>query len=578
MTQLSIGRRKAITGRLQGQAQLSAPISIPAPTGGLNRIDGITLMPNTDAIILRNMVSTRLGVSVRPGTITHASQIGGAGVYDTEVRTVAGFNNATALGGGDKLFAFTNQGIYDVTNSVVNPPLMDIYDGLGSNTVASTGWAVKGGDLAGWVSFVNFTNAVSLGGKHYLIACDLQNGYHIYDPDGGGPGIGRWYKVKIGNSGQAIEGIDPTLFVQVCSWKGRLIFAENNSSRAWYLTPGAVVGTGASKPIAIDMGSRFNAGGYLKGCYTWTYDGGAGIDDFLVAQSSAGDVVVWQGISPADTSFQIKGVWQIGAAPQGRRGADTFGGDLLIMGAMGLVPLSAIVAGHPDLQEASVTKKIQNLVREYFALTGQVFGWSITSHPSLGGIVLNAPKSVTGEHFQLFMSTQTSAWSALAGIPSLHWEHWQAKDWVGTDDGRVLLLIGHTDEVQLDDGTLETADISWQALTAYQSGDAPANWKRIHFIRPLFITEQLPVYKVEARYDFSLTIPQPVDPPPITAGARWDIALWDISSWGGGYVIEQPIIGASGIGRWFAVALSGKSRFETSLVGFDAIADIGGML
>jgi hypothetical protein len=375
-----------------------------------------------------------------------------------------------------------------------------------------------------------------------------------------------------------VSEVNPDLLVQVVSWKGRLIFSEGNSSRSWYFPPGAVTAPTGAKAIAIDQGSRFTTGGFLKGCFSWTYDGGAGIDDFLVAISSAGDIVVWQGNGPADTAFQVKGVWQVGASPQGRRVADTFGGDLLIIGAAGVIPLSAVVTGNPDLQEASITKKIQGLVREYFLRRGQEFGWGITNHPANGGIIINAPVSTDGEYFQLFMSTQTNAWSLMVDIPSLHWESFQGQDWIATSDGRIMKWTGTIDEVQEADNTLTETDIQWQLLTSYQSLEAPANWKRIHFIRPLFLAEQLPVYAVQARYDFSLTIPQPVDPPPLTVGARWDIALWDIAYWGGGFVTEQPVIGATGIGRWFAIALSGKSRYTTSLVGFDAIGDIGGML
>ena len=44
------------------------------------------------------------------------------------------------------------------------------------------------------------------------------------------------------------------------------------------------------------------------------------------------------------------------------------------------------------------------------------------------------------------------------------------------------------------------------------------------------------------------------------------------------FVKEQPVIGASGIGRWVAVSLQGQSTKLVSLVGFDLIGDIGGML
>jgi hypothetical protein len=536
-------------------------------------------MEPTDALELENLIASRVGITVRPGYVNHVINIGDS--ITTDVRTVAGFRDVTGdqtAAARDKLFAFTDQGIYDVTNSGgSNPTLMGIYDASVPATKLTDGWGVKGG-IAGWVSYVNFTTAAAVNGKHYLIACDLLNGYHYYDPDGGGAGVGRWYKVKEGNSGPgAIEGINPTKLVQVCSWKGRLIFAEGDSSRAWYLTPGTITGTGASKPVAIDMGSRFNVGGWLKGCYTWTYDGGAGIDDFLVAISAGGDVVVWQGISPSDANFQIKGVWQLGSVPLGRRIASDYGGDILLLSASGVLPISQLVSGGAS-DDKYVSYKVQPIVREYFKNHGDEFGWSIHELSSYGLIIINGPPSITGRPLQLAMATQTEAWTVLGDIPSRHWESFRGNEYFATSDGRVCQFVGYTDTQQLAKDSFEESDIIWKGVTAYQSGDAPANWKRVHFVRPLFVASQLPTYDVKVIFDFATAPPATVDPPPTIAGSKWDLALWDINQWGGSLITEQPVIGAAGYGRWFAVSLSGRSKNETSVVGFDLIGEIGGML
>jgi hypothetical protein len=96
--------------------------------------------------------------------------------------------------------------------------------------------------------------------------------------------------------------------------------------------------------------------------------------------------------------------------------------------------------------------------------------------------------------------------------------------------------------------------------------------------RPVFLTEQLPVYSIEARYDFNVTPALAVDPPPVIVGARWDIALWDNSYWGGQFIIDQPLIGTAGMGRWVGIAMEGRSSFPTNIVGWNAIYTSGGML
>jgi hypothetical protein len=575
--QQSYGRRESIMGLLRGQTQQTQSAWFPAPTGGINRTDSIGALPPTEAILMNNMTSSSNGITVRPGYTNHVTQIGDS--IDTEVRTLHAFNDVSRDKSQprDRLFAFTDQGIYDVTNAQSNPPLMNIYDGVGGATILSNGWPVKGGD-AGWCSCINFTTAAQQNGKHYLIACDIINGYHVYDPDGGGAGIGRWYKVTQGNSGQTIEGIDPTKFSHVCSWKGRLIFSETDASRAWYLTPGTITGTGASKPVAIDMGSRFVFGGFLKGCFSWTYDGGAGIDDFLVAISSSGDVVVWQGISPTDASFQIKGVWYVGSVPRGRRIADDYGGDLLILGSLGLVPISALVQGGREGDSKYLTYKVQDLVRRLFREQGNKWGWNICSVPTFGGYVIITPRLLDGTDVNLYYSFTTQAWSTVTKIPAFDFFEFRNIQYFSTYDGRVCILGGGVDTNQDGPGVFSEDPVGWQMLSGFQSFEAPANWKAAQLIRPVFLATRLPTYNVAARYDFDIALPDVVDPPPLVGGALWDLALWDIGLWGGGYITEQPTIGTVGMGRWVAVALSGRSSVQTNLLGFNVLFKPGGML
>ena len=566
---------------MRSAPQQSAGMHLAAPLGGLNTIDGLSLMPPTDCVRLNNLLPTRYGLEVRPGTQNYATLIGGNTM--TEVRSVMPFTDVSRdlTLSRNRLFAVTDQGIYDVTNGPTNPPLMDIYNAASPATVLSNGWGVKGGK-AGWVSFVNFSTAAEAGGSHYLVACDLINGYHYYDPDGGGPGIGRWYKVQQGNSGAGnIEGVDPTTLVQVCAWKGRLLFAQADNSRGWYLTPGTITGTGAAKPVAIDFGSRFVAGGFLKMITTWTVDGGASIDDYLVVLGSGGDVVIWDGISPADANFQIKGQWFLGEFPRGRRVADTFGGDLLILSANGIIPLSQLVQGLQDTNEAYTTRKVQGLVRDRVRLQGREFGWSVTFHPSYSNIVVNMPYNAeTKRYDQLVFNTTQQAWMAQTGIPSLSWCPWQGNEYIGTNDGRVLHWIGSVDTVPTSEGasTYEDAPINFYLLTSFQDMGAAARWKRIQFVRPIFVAPQLPLYQATARYDFDTEIPYTGSSPVVDPGAKWDVALWDQAEWGAGLVTTQPTIGARGIGRFVAIALAGYADHPCSLVGFDVIGDTGGLL
>jgi hypothetical protein len=587
--QAAVTRANAIQGMFRRSAPTAQASHIPAPLGGLNTVDGLTLMPMTDCLRLNNLMPTRYGLEVRPGTINKTVLIGGS--TTTEVRTIAPFNDTSrdATLKRDRLFAITDQGIYDVTSSTSNPTVMGIYDGygaaIGSQTLLSTGWGIKGGE-AGWCSFVNFSTAADVGGLHQLVLCDSVNGYHIYDPDGGGPSVGRWYKITQGTSGGHIEGVDPTTFVQVCSFKGRLWFTQRDYSRAWYLTPGAVTGTGGSKAQALDFGVRFTSGGYLKGCYTWTVDGGAGFDDYLVGISSSGDVLVYDGYDPTAAAgtagyMSVKGLWFIGQPPLGRRIADCFGGDLFVIGADGLTSMSQIVQGIRDTNQVYETRKIASSMRDLIRDYGHNRGWSVTYHPRYATVIVNLPFIAALERYDQYNYNLTQqSWAVQTGIPALHWGSFQGAEYIGTADGRVLEWIGAIDTIPESPGSTKYIQnpISWYVLTAFNDMGAPGRWKRISMIRPYFVATSVPNYQVNARYDFDVTIPNVVSNAPAGVGALWDSAVWDRSRWGGGFITTMPPIGATGMGHFVAVELSGRSNFAMSLVGFDLIGDAGGMI
>jgi len=220
-------------------------------------------------------------------------------------------------------------------------------------------------------------------------------------------------------------------------------------------------------------------------------------------------------------------------------------------------------------------------VRERVKMQGRQRGWSVTFHPSYSNVVVNLPYDIeTKRYSQYVFNTTQQAWMVQDGINSLSWCPWQGREYIGTNDGRVLQWTGAFDTVPDAAGSstyIEQA-ISFYLLTSFQDLGAPGKWKRLQFIRPIFVATQLPFYQVQARYDFDVEIPQLAAPPSATLGALWDVAKWDQAEWGGGLVTTQPTIGARGVGRFVALALSGRADHVCSLVGFDLIGDSGGLL
>ena len=529
------------------------------------------------------------------------------------VKTLMGFTARVST--GNRLLACTADGIYDVTRSTDTPTRVytwpqGTYTDINGNTVEPA--------MAGIVSSTSFANA---SGEHFLACCDGLNGYVTYaentatwtkirqaatvawvastsyaagdyrlngglsyectvagtSASTGGPtgtdtaivdGDATWTYVP------SISGADPGSFRFVMSWKNRIWFIPEDSSVAYYLPVGQFTGT--VNPIYF--GSRFRYGGHLVGLYSWTVDGGTGIDDKLVAISSGGDVVVYAGTDPtfAET-FALVGVWWAGQVPPGRNIASDFGGDLFILSRLGCIPLSRLVSGGLIRDPNTfATAKVANLFNVLMTDRGHLDGWSIKMHPADNLLLISVPATPDKPQEQLSMSLASKGWSRLRGIPMTCMEPWQGSLYFGTADSRVCRNDGYADGAALDGTGAYAIDCS--ILTAY-SNFGNARKKRVHMVRPYFATDGTkPGYQAAARYDFDLSEVGVVPSTPQVPANAWGTGLWGVALWGSGSGTEGKIKGSTGMGSSVAVVLRMTTKTNTTLVGFDVIMDAGGLL
>jgi hypothetical protein len=556
-------------------------------------------MPPTDCLALWNFVPYQYGLRVRSGWREWCTNVGtdltGLGFYDDGspmmfhlaaplggavvggwpgisrdgVRTVIAFYGKVAA--NDRLFACTPDGIYDCTNSTSTPTKVYTYP-IGSsldqygNVVNPPG--------AGVMSYTAFANS---NGDHFIAACDGANGYLLYSES-----TATWTKVTQGTGvGQIAPTTsaggpapDPSTFRFVMTWKNRLWFTPDNSSTAYYLP----VNVYAGQVNPIYMGSQFRYGGSLVGLYSWTGDGGIGVDDHLVGVSSGGNVVVWKGTDPAfSETFGLVGVWWIGQPPPGRTIATDFGGDLFLLSRLGCLPMSKLVNGVPTADPNTyVTTKISNLFNKLMTERGHIAGWSIKMHPSDNLLVVNVPATPDQTGQQLVMSLATKGWAQHAGVPMMCMESWRGSLYFGTEDGRVCVNDGYTDGAALDGTGAYAIDCS--ILTAYSSMGS-ARKKRVHMIKPYFSTDGTPPgYRVQARYDFDLAAIGVVPTTPTPPTSSWGTGLWGTAKWGTGTGTESKLKGTTGVGTSVAFILRMTTKTNTTLVGFDALVDAGGYL
>ena len=582
------------------QRQSTVFAHMPAPVGGLNASDPLSGMSPKDCVTLSKMIPFQYGLRVRSGYYTW--QDGSATMG--EIRTLIAFNGSKDDGTADRLFACDSTGIWDVTEQNGTPTLVYTFPITGS--------------VGGYGVYAAFSNAAG----HFIAYCDKVNGYLIYreasdswsrpvhaispawvqntayavgdyvtnngltyvctqagtsentageGPFGANTGIADggvvWdFTFSVGN-------VDPATLRHVMVWKNRLWFCAKDSATAYYLPVNSVAGD--LEPIYF--GPRFRYGGSLVGLYSWTLDGGTGIDDLIVGISTSGDVVIYQGTDPTSAStFSLKGVWYIGAVPPGRRVASDFGGDLFVLSTNGCIPMSKIVAGglvrDPDLY---ATQKIANLFNALMTEKRTYEGWELRIHPEDNTLIITVPVLPGQDREQLTMSLATKGWARHRGVPMNCTETWQGHLYFGTTDGKVCVNSG-----TLDDGT---DAINFTLITSYQNMGS-ANKKRVQLVRPHFVTDgTAPAYLVGTRYDFNLAelndTPSAVSFGTVTQG--WDVSLWDQGLWDGGAnanVSSATFGGGLGIGTSVSFVLKGTARGSATFVGFDVGVEQGGYL
>lgn len=530
---------------LQPSPQSTQGDKIPAPSAGINAVSNIAEMGPNDAVSLFNLIPARYGCKVRTGWAEWCTNVGAGGV-----KTVIPFTGSIAI--EDRLFACAGDGIYEVSASSAAPTLLETFP-----TVDTT---------SGYGGWINFT---TIAGRFGLY-CDESNGYYIWNET-----TDDWTKTAAGSAAGQIDGVDPAEFVSLTEYKKRVWFVRKNSAIAYYLPVGLITG----RVTEFNFGNKFTKGGNLAALFTWTVDGGAGINSFLVGVSTAGDVIVYQGDDPdVPGNFQERGNWFIGQPPAGRRLAGSFGGELYLLSTYGLLPMSKLISGAlVQKDDIYLTRKISPLVNDQMLMSLEDLGWEVRLIPTENLLMISVPKQVGQHAIQFVQSINSEGWAIYRDIPYFTGDTWHSQYYIGTSDNRILLHTGDLDNVLLADPDAATS-VEWSGIMAFRDYGSPAAYNRAHFIRPVFMAEQAPSYNVEARYDYNISEATAAPDPATPSGALWDAAIWDVDLWGGDFQIVDNLRGAAGIGRAIAIAINGRSASKTTLIRFDLLADSGGVM
>ncbi len=512
------------------------------PVVGMDGNSPLAAMPSGTAVYLYNLVPSEYGARTREGWSVWAQNLAGSAV-----KSLIPYTGQIGDFSQSRLFAVTAFGIYDVSTQGADNPIAVVT--FGTQT-----------DAAGFTSYISFTDP---SGNQSLQVADSQNGWYDYNP-----ATSTWTKLTT-----EVTGATPANVAFLCSHKNRIWAVERDSSDAWYLPPGAKVGAATR----FQFGAKFTKGGYLVGLYTWTIDGGAGVDDYLVAVSSSGDVLAYQGTDPAQAStWNLAGSWFIGKTPIGRRVAIESGGDLLLLSVYGVTSLQNLLAGfEPSKIERNISGKVARFIRNDMITKKDDPYWEIKLLSEEGVVMINTPKSLNAQTIQYVLNLnrlfeqQGGGWGMWRSVPGITFEPYNGDAYFGTADGKVCRMRGSLDDIDINGAG--GIPVEFSILTRFSGHGAQAIYKQAQFLRPQFVAGNQVTVSCKAVYDYALEEP-PADPfvPALQGTAQWDVSKWDQAVWSG-ITAGNVVLGTSGYGRVFAVAVRGTAVARATLVSVDGV-------
>lgn len=407
--------------------------SIPAPVGGLNALDALANMPATDAVAMTNYFPQPSSVSLRNGYTQNTT---GFGAW---VESLMPYTSPTAK----KLFAASGTSFYDATAA----------GAVGGAVVTSL-------TNARWQS-VNYTNSA----HSWLYCVNGVDSPQLYNGS-------TWQAVTGISSPIAITGVTTSTLIDVCSFKSRLWFIQANTTLAWYLPTSAVGGAA----VSFDFGNLFLLGGYLVTMVGVSISDAGGVDDYAAFISSEGEILLYRGTDPAQTStWALVGRFNIGR-PVGQRCTMRYGSDVIVICADGFYPISkALLTNRNELQD-SLSYKILNLINNDVQSYSGNFGWQPILYPTGNKVIINVPQKENSIQYQYVMNTVTSAWCKFTG--------WNAACFAILADK--LYFGGKTYVALADTGTSDNGGtITGDCTQAFNYFGNPGVQKRFTMVRPV---------------------------------------------------------------------------------------------
>lgn len=462
----------------QNRAPVSKTFTLPAPLGGLNTRDPLAHMKPQYALTMDNFFPEANYIALRRGFIPFATGVG-TGV----IQSLMTYRAQTGV---EKLFAGAGGKIYDCSTA-------------GAASISySTAITVNK-----WQT-VNFSNIAGL----HLLAVNGTDAPLNFSGS-------AWSAASLSGSITSTSSINS--LINVWQHKERLWFCQKNTLDLWYLASQAISGALTRFPL----GGVANKGGQIVAGGTFSFDAGAGVDDYLVAVTDNGEAIVYQGTNPA-TDFAIVGVFDVGQTV-GQRCLTKIGGDLVILTTQGALPLSKMI--NNDRAKAD-SLSVTSLISESFNMAIRTykdnFGWEGIVYPKGRWALFNVPQSEGISQIQYVQNVITGAWCTFSNMNANCWGLFNDNLYFGGNGGTVYKAdLGETDV---------SDEITGELKTAFNYCGSSGN-KFFKALRPFMLSPGTSEILADIDVDFG-------DDDPTNSFAEgggtpgtWDLAIWDTASW-----------------------------------------------
>jgi len=350
----------------------------------------------------------------------------------------------------------------------------------------------------------------------------------------------------------------------VTSFKGRLWFAKRASATLYYGEP---LSNSPTTLTAFPLGAYLRRGGDIVAIDSLSMDGGSGPDDYLVAVSSRGELIVLSGIDPA-TDFKLVGVFSVGN-PMSKRCLAKMGSDLLYYGNSGPQLLSKLFSQIEGLQSLPIPirTEFEGAIYDF----GSLAGWDMVQYSRAGWIMFNVPRGVQGTVDQYSVNLESQAWFKIEGWNAISWGVHSQNPYFGTLDGRVV----RADYERNDDGK----PIAFDFMQSWNQFETTSR-KKFNMAQVTINANSVPKIEVDMNVDFKNVLPksQPGFAPAVDV-TPWDVSPWDISPWSGTSIYYLTSFGLQNNGYVGALRYRGLVKDSThELMGFRIAFEEGAFL